>query len=136
ATLYMNLDKFKPDSWSVKRVWNNLRPEEKWLVSRSESLLKDVTGNMEGLELHLALRRLRAFVIEDLSHWYIRLVRRRFWQEKQNKDKLASYAALHHALKTWLILSYPFFPLLTVTVYQQSFRNNVIIDLESIHMSS
>src|SRR5947209_5078923 len=102
ATLYMNLDKFKPDSWSVKRVWNNLRPEDKWLVSRSESLLKDVTGNMEGLELHLALRRLRAFVIEDLSHWYIRLVRRRFWQEKQNKDKLASYAALHHALKTWL----------------------------------
>ncbi len=94
ATLYMNLDKFKPDSWSVKRVWNNLRPEDKWLVSRSESLLRDVTGHIEGLELHLALRRLRAFVIEDLSHWYIRLVRRRFWQEKQNKDKLASYAAL------------------------------------------
>jgi isoleucyl-tRNA synthetase len=136
ATLYMNLDKFKPDAWSVTRLWNNLRPEDKWLVSRSESLLKAVGGNMEGLELHVALRRLRAFVIEDLSHWYIRLVRRRFWQEKQNKDKLASYAALHYALKTWLILASPFIPFLTETVYQQAFRKTVRSDLESIHMSS
>src|SRR5438094_407990 len=81
ATLYMNLDKFRPDSWPVKRVWDNLRLEDKWLVSRSESLLKDVTSHMEGLQLHLAVRRLRSYVIEDLSHWYIRLVRRRFWQE-------------------------------------------------------
>jgi isoleucyl-tRNA synthetase len=132
----MNLDKFKPDAWSVKRLWSSLRPEDKWLVSRSESLLKAVGGSMEGLELHLALRRLRAFVIEDLSHWYIRLVRRRFWQEKQNKDKLASYAALHYALKTWLILTSPFIPFLTETVYQQAFRKTVKPDLESIHMSS
>ncbi|HEV2121039.1 MAG TPA: isoleucine--tRNA ligase [Candidatus Bathyarchaeia archaeon] len=136
ATLYMHLDKFKPDLWSVRRAWTNLRPEDKWLVSRSESLLKDVTGNMQGLELHLALRKLRAFAIDDLSHWYIRLVRRRFWQEKQNKDKLASYAALHYALKTWLILSSPFIPLFTEKVYQQAFRRTAKSDLESIHMSS
>ncbi len=136
ATLYMNLDKFKPDSWSVKRLWKSLRAEDKWLVSRSESLLKDVSGNMESLELHLALRRLRAFVIEDLSHWYVRLVRRRFWQEKQNKDKLASYAVIHHALRIWLILASPFIPFLTETVYQQAFRKTVKSDLESIHMSS
>src|SRR3989442_6766026 len=132
----MNLDKFKSDAWSVKRLWKNPRPEDKWLVSRSESLLKDVSGNMEGLELHLALRRLRAFVIEDVSHWYIRLGRRRFWQEKQNKDKLASYAVLHHALRIWLILASPFIPFLTETVYQQAFRKTVKSDLESIHMSS
>jgi isoleucyl-tRNA synthetase len=136
ATLYMNLDKFKPNAWSVKRLWSSLRPEDKWLVSRSESLLKEVSGRMGGLELHLALRRLRAFVIEDLSHWYIRLVRRRFWQEKQNKDKLASYAVLHYALKTWLILASPFLPFLTETVYQQAFRKTAKSDLESIHMSS
>jgi isoleucyl-tRNA synthetase len=136
ATLYMNLDKFRPDEWTVKRLWRSLRPEDKWLVSRGESLLKDVGVNMEGLELHLALRRLRAFVIEDLSHWYIRLVRRRFWQEKQNKDKLASYAALHYALKTWLILSSQFIPFLTETVYQQAFRKAVKSNPESIHMSS
>jgi isoleucyl-tRNA synthetase len=136
ATLYMNLDKFKPNAWSVKRLWSSLRPEDKWLVSRSESLLKEVSGRMGGLELHLALRRLRAFVINDLSHWYVRLVRRRFWQEKQNKDKLASYAVLHYALKTWLILASPFLPFLTETVYQQAFRKTAKSDLESIHMSS
>jgi isoleucyl-tRNA synthetase len=136
ATLYMNLDKFKPDAWSVKRLWNSLRPEDKWLISRSESLLREVNKNMENLELHLALRTLRAFVIEDLSHWYIRLVRRRFWQEKQNKDKLSSYAVLHHALKIWLTLASPFIPFLTETVYQQAFRKTAKADLESIHMSS
>jgi isoleucyl-tRNA synthetase len=136
ATLYMNLDKFKPDAWSVKRLWKNLRPEDKWLVSRSESLLKGVSGNMEGLELHLALRKLRAFVIEDLSHWYIRLVRRRFWQEKKSKDKLASYAVLHYALRIWLTLASPFIPFLTETVYQQAFRKTVKSDIESVHMSS
>ncbi|HZY47947.1 MAG TPA: class I tRNA ligase family protein, partial [Candidatus Bathyarchaeia archaeon] len=135
AALYMNLDKFSPDTWSLTRLWNNLRPEDKWLVSRSETLLKDVSDNMKALELHLALRRLRSFVIEDLSHWYIRLVRRRFWQERQNRDKLASYAALHYALKTWLILSSPFVPFLTESVYQQAFRKTVKSDLESIHMS-
>jgi isoleucyl-tRNA synthetase len=132
----MNLDKFRPNAWSVKRLWSSLRPEDKWLVSRSESLLKEVSGRMGGLELHLALRRLRAFVIEDLSHWYVRLVRRRFWQEKQNKDKLASYAVLHYALKSWLILASPFIPFLTETVYQQAFRRTAKSDLESIHMSS
>jgi isoleucyl-tRNA synthetase len=136
AILYMNLDKFRPDAWPVRRLWKNLRPEDKWLVSRSESLLKEVSSNMESLELHLALRRLRAFVIEDLSHWYIRLVRRRFWQEKQNRDKLASYSVLHYALKIWLTLASPFIPFLTETVYQQAFRETVKSDLESIHMSS
>jgi isoleucyl-tRNA synthetase len=63
-------------------------------------------------------------------------VRRRFWQEKQNKDKLASYAVLHHALKTWLILASPFIPFLAEAVYQQAFRKTVKFDLESIHMSS
>jgi len=91
---------------------------------------------MEDLQLHLAIRKLRSFVIEDLSHWYIRLVRRRFWQEKQNKNKLASYAVLHYALKTWLVLASPFVPFLTETVYQQAFRKTVKSDLESIHMSS
>ena len=136
ASLYMNLDKFKPDEWSIKKLRNNLRPEDKWLISRSESLLRDVGKSMQALELHQALRRLRMFVIEDLSHWYIRLVRRRFWQEKQSRDKLASYAALHYASKMWLTLASPFIPFLTETVYQQAFRRTVKSDLESIHMAS
>ena len=136
ATLYMNLDKFKPDEWSVKKLWSSLRPEDKWLVSRSESLLRDVTRSMQALELHQSLRKLRAFVVEDLSHWYIRLVRRRLWQEKHSKDKLASYSALHYASKIWLTLASPFIPFLTETVYQQAFRRTTRFDLESIHMAS
>ena len=136
ATLYMNLDKFKPNDWTVRKLWKNLRPEDKWLISRSESLLRETSTSMQALELHQALRKLRAFVIEDLSHWYIRLVRRRFWQEKQSKDKLASYATLHYASKIWLTLASPFIPFLTETVYQQAFRKTAKSDLESIHMAS
>ena len=136
ATLYMNLDGFKPNLWSVKKLWRFLRPEDKWLISRSESLLREVTSSLNALEPHQALRRLRTFVVEDLSHWYIRLVRRRFWQEKQSRDKLASYATLHYASKIWLTLASPFIPFLTETVYQQAFRRTTKSDLESIHMAS
>ena len=136
ATLYMNLDKFRPNDWSVRKLWKSMRPEDKWLISRSESLLRETTTSMQALELHQALRKLRAFVVEDLSHWYIRLVRRRFWQEKQSKDKLASYATLHYASKIWLTLASPFIPFFTETVYQQAFRRTAKSDLESIHMAS
>ena len=136
ATLYMNLDKFRPNDWTVRKLWKNLRPEDKWLISRSESLLRETSTNMQALELHQALRKLRAFVVEDLSHWYIRLVRRRFWQEKQSKDKLASYATVHYASKIWLTLASPFIPFFTETVYQQAFRRTATSDLESVHMAS
>ena len=136
ATLYMNLDRFQPDRWPISKLRNDLRPEDKWLLSRSETLLKEVSVNTERLEFHLGLRKLKTFAIEDLSHWYIRLVRRRFWKEKQNKDKLASYAVLHYASKIWLTLASPFIPFLTESVYQQAFRRTTTSDLESIHMAS
>ncbi|HZD13310.1 MAG TPA: class I tRNA ligase family protein, partial [Candidatus Binatus sp.] len=81
ATLYMNLDHFNPNQWTIPRLDKNLRAEDKWLVSRTERLKDHVTACMERLEIHLAARALVAFMVDDLSHWYVRLVRRRFWQE-------------------------------------------------------
>ncbi len=136
ATLYMNLDRFNPARWTVRRLWRKLRPEDKWLVSRAEHLKQDVTASMEKLEVHMAVRALKEFIIEDLSHWYIRLVRRRFWQEKESKDKLASYAVLYHALKSWLNLTAVFMPFLTEKIYQDSFRKAERANPETVHMLS
>ncbi len=133
ATLYMNLDKFEPSKSTVRKLWAKLRPEDQWLVSKTESLVKTVTDNMESLLVHNAVRALDEFVIEDLSHWYVRLVRRRFWQEKESKDKLAAYAVLCHALRTWLTLAAPFTPFLAERLYQDSFRKSLPSAPETVH---
>src|SRR5207253_5005265 len=97
--------------------------EDKWLLSKTETMVRDATEHMDRLEIHLAVRPLREFVIEDLSHWYIRLVRRRFWLEKTNCDKLAAYTVPYHALTSWLALPAPAMPFLTETIYREAFRS-------------
>jgi len=134
AMLYLNLDKFTPARWPVRKLWGHLSPEDKWLVSRTENLKLMLTRNMDNLEIHLAARLLKEFVIEDLSHWYVRLVRRRFWLERNSKDKLAAYGTLYHALRNWLILAAPFVPFLTERIYQDAVRGTEPSGSESIHM--
>src|SRR2546426_819482 len=136
ATLYMNLDKFNPSRLTTRKLTKSFHPEDKWLLSKTETLVRDVTKHMEKLEIHLAVRALREFVIEDLSHWYIRLVRRRFWLEKTSQDKLAAYTVLHHALRSWLGLAAPAMPFLTETIYRGAFRSTEHLGPDSIHMTN
>jgi isoleucyl-tRNA synthetase len=136
ATLYMNLDKFNPRTWTAQKLAGSLLAEDKWLLSRTETLVRQSTEYMEKMEYHLAARALGEFCIEDLSHWYIRLVRRRFWLERESPDKLAAYTVLYHALKTWAQLASPFMPFLTETLYQEAFRNAQTDNSESVHMIS
>ena len=136
ATLYMNLDKFTPKKWSMQELARSFHPEDRWLLSKTETLARDVTEQMERLEIHLAVRALREFIIEDLSRWYIRLVRRRFWLEKTSRDKLAAYAVLHHALRSWLGLAAPVMPFLTETIYRDAFRTTEQLKPESVHMTA
>jgi len=136
ATLYMNLDKFNPSRLTTRKLTKSFHPEDKWLLSKTETLVRDVTRHMEGLEIHLAVRALREFAIEDLSHWYIRLVRRRFWLERTSRDKLAAYTVLHHALRSWLGLAAPAMPFLTEAIYRGAFRNTERLNPESIHLTN
>jgi len=135
ATLYMSLDKFGPRKWPLQRLSRFYRQEDKWLLSRTERMIQDVSEHNEEMEFHLSARALRDFVIEDLSHWYIRLVRRRFWLEKKSRDKLAAYAVLHHALRTWLSLAAPMMPFVTETIYRESFRGTEPKGPETVHMT-
>ncbi len=134
ASLYMNLDGFRPDKWPLQKMWKHMRPEDKWLISKTESLKLLVTKEMEGLNIHLPARALTEYALEDLSRWYIKLVRRRFWLEKESRDKMAAYSVLYYALKNWLVLSTPLIPLMTEKLYQTIIRPAERDAPESVHM--
>ncbi len=119
ATTYMSLDKFEPTKYSLEDVREWLRLEDKWLLSRCDALIEDVRKAVTSYRIHDAVRLLRKFMIDDVSHWYIKLVRRRVWVEEDTPDKLAVYVVLYHVLKTWLALAAPVIPFLAEYLYQK-----------------
>lgn len=132
ATLYMGLDKFEPRKYPLEQLENHLRREDKWILSRIENVVKMTTKYFEEYHIHKAARLLRDFITEDVSRWYVKLVRSRVWIEKDDPDKLAAYATLYYVLKRFLQLLSPIAPFITEKIYRDSFRTDE--DPESIHM--
>lgn len=134
ASTYMSLDKFSPTELSLKRTGKSLQPEDRWLLSRTHRTIKEVTSLMDDYKLHEALRKLKTFLVEDLSHTYIRYVRRRTWVEKRTRDKLVAYATLYSALESALIMLTPIIPFLTESIYQHMFRNAEPKNPDTVHL--
>ncbi|WP_455286442.1 isoleucine--tRNA ligase [[Eubacterium] cellulosolvens] len=122
ASTYMSLDKFDPTAHPPEKMRRHMREEDLWLMSRTEHVIESVTTAMEGYRIHEAVRALKNFLVEDLSHNYIRLVRRRTWVEKENPDKLAGYSVLCHALRQAAIMMTPFTPFIAEALYQAMYR--------------
>jgi isoleucyl-tRNA synthetase len=95
-----------------------MKIEDKWLLSRTESLKRTVIDAMECYDIHIACRALENFILEDLSRWYVRLVRDRTWVESQDPDKLAVYKVLHEVLLTVGNLLAPITPHFAEEMYQ------------------
>jgi isoleucyl-tRNA synthetase len=133
AGTYMSLDKFSP-SLPSKQLTRSLRPEDRWLLSRMHRTIKEVTVLMDEYKIHEAVRKLKTFLVEDLSHTYVRFIRRRTWIEKQTWDKLAAYTTLYTALKAALTMLTPITPFLTESVYQHMFRNAERKHPQTVHM--
>lgn len=94
--LYANVDGFSPNEAEIP-VAN--RPEiDRWIISLLNSLIKEVTEHYENYEPTRAGRAIQDFVIENLSNWYVRLNRKRFWGGGMNTDKLAAYQTLYTCL--------------------------------------
>jgi len=134
ASIYMNLDKYSPVKYDEKRILAKLKLEDRWVLSRLQGLIKEVTRYMEEYNIHLAVRSLRRFIIEDLSHWYIKLIRRRVWIEEEEDVKITAYYTLYRVLKTFLVLLAPYTPFLCEEIYQKMFRNAEPDMPISIHM--
>ena len=119
ATTYMVLDRFDPFAADLSSIEGHLRPEDRWLLSRLEGLKKTVDLEMRSYNLHRAARAVEAFILDDLSRWYVRLVRGRTWTEADDEDKLAAYHVLFEALSTLAILLAPVAPHIAEAMYQR-----------------
>ena len=116
---YANIDGYDPSSEGppVDR-----RPElDRWILSELNSLTRDVTASLDGYEPEPAARRIEEFV-EDLSNWYVRRSRRRFWKSESDDDKMAAYSTLFECLETVTRLLAPFVPFVTESVYRNLAR--------------
>ncbi len=117
ATTYMALDGFDPNAVHYESMKDALRLEDRWMLSRMESLMKEFTGLWENFEWHKASRALDHFILEDLSRWYVRLVKDRTWLEAGSKDKQAAYFTLHRALNTIATIMSPITPHICERIY-------------------
>jgi isoleucyl-tRNA synthetase len=117
STTYMALDRFDPTAVSLATVRARGRPEDRWLLSRLESLTKKVTDAIAVYNLHHAARALEDFVLEDLSRWYVRLVRDRVWVEGDVPDKAHAHRTLYEALDRTARLLAPFCPHISDAIY-------------------
>ncbi len=118
ATLYMSLDRFDPGAHPLEALRAHLRPEDRWLLSRLEAVEGQVGQEMEAYNLHRAARAIEAFVVDDLSRWYVKLIRDRTWLEGEEPSKLAAYRVLHDALLAAATLLAPFCPHVAEAMYQ------------------
>lgn len=114
--LYANVDKF---TYAEAEVPFNERPEiDRWILSLLNSLIKEVTEAYETYEPTKAGRAIQNFVIENLSNWYVRLSRKRYWGGEQTTDKLSAYQTLYTCLETVAILSSPIAPFYMDQLFQ------------------
>lgn len=127
-SLYANVDGFVPGAEEVPVAE---RPEiDRWIISVLNSLVKEVENAYSSYEPTRAGRALQDFVIENLSNWYVRLNRKRFWAGEYNKDKIAAYQTLYTCLKTVAVLSAPIAPFFMEKLYLDLTGEN-----KSVHLA-
>ena len=113
--LYANVDGF---SFSEPPVPLEQRPEiDRWILSSLHSLVKKVTAAMDDYEPTVAGRAIESFVDEQLSNWYVRLCRRRFWKGEYEQDKISAYQTLYECLETVLQLTAPIAPFFSDAIF-------------------
>lgn len=120
ASTYMNIDGYEPEEHSFDSVKDYLRNEDRWMLSKTERMKKNVTEFLETRELQKVSRALEDYILNDLSRWYVRLVRDRTWSENDDaeKDKYASYYVLHYAIMNTALMLAPMCPHISEEVYQ------------------
>ena len=132
ASTYMLLDNYDPDKFTIENISSSLRDEDRWMISKTEKMVRTATKYLESRELHLLARELENYILEDLSRWYVCLVRDRSWSEGEDAeaDKNATYFTLHYAImKTALILA-PIAPHISEEVYQHMGGKKLTVHME------
>lgn len=112
---YARLDQFDPSQPAVPVAERHVL--DRWLLSRLSGLTASVSAGLDRYDANEPARRIQRFV-DELSNWYVRRSRRRFWKSQADRDKLAAYQTLHEALRTLCQLTAPFAPFVTDAIYR------------------
>jgi isoleucyl-tRNA synthetase len=132
-SLYANIDGFKYDEAEIPI---NERPEiDQWIISELNTLIKDVDGFYADYEPTKAARAISEFVQENLSNWYVRLCRRRFWKGEYAEDKIAAYQTLYSCLLTVSKLAAPIAPFFMDKLYRDLTLATESEKYDSVHLA-
>ena len=129
--LYANIDNFDATKYSLE--YDKLAVMDKWLLSRLESTVKAVDDNLANYRIPEAAKALQSFV-DDMSNWYVRRSRERFWAKGMEQDKINAYMTLYIALVTVAKAAAPMIPFMTEDIYQNLVRSINADAPESIHL--
>jgi len=131
-SLYANVDKF---DYSQEEIPLNERPEiDRWVLSKLNSLVQQVDDSYSSYEPTKAGRAIQEFVTEQLSNWYVRLCRRRFWKNDDPRDKVAAYQTLYTCLETISIVASPIAPFFMDRLYLDLNQGSQKSTLASVHL--
>ena len=129
--LYANIDEFDPTKYSLENC--KLTVMDKWLLSKLNSMVKAVDENLNNYRIPEAARALQEFT-DDMSNWYVRRGRERYWVQGLPEDKIAAYMTLYTALVTTAKAAAPMIPFMTESIYQNLVRSVDKSAPESIHL--
>ena len=129
--LYANIDEFDPTKYNLCDL--NLTVMDKWILSKLNNVVKTVDDYLSEYKITEATRAMNEFV-DELSNWYVRRSRSRFWASELTDDKVCAYMTLYTVLVEFAKVSAPFIPFMTEEIYQNLVRSVDENALESIHM--
>ncbi|MBO8463385.1 MAG: isoleucine--tRNA ligase [Firmicutes bacterium] len=129
--LYAEIDQFDPSKYTLD--YDKLPVMDKWLLSKLNSCIKAVDDNLGSYKIPEAARAMQEFV-DDMSNWYVRRSRERFWAKGMEQDKINAYMTLYTALVELIKAAAPMIPFMTEDIYQNLVRNIDKNAPESIHL--
>ncbi len=130
-TLYADIDNFDPTQYKLD--YDKLSVMDKWLLSRMNTMIRETDANLAAYKIPEAAAVLEDFV-DDMSNWYVRRGRERFWAKGMEQDKINAYETLYTAIKTVCLCAAPMVPFMTEDIYQNIIRSVEKDAPESIHL--
>ena len=131
--LYAEIDKFDPTKYELE--YDKLTVMDKWLLSKLNSMVKSVDSILENYKIPEACKALQEFV-DDMSNWYVRRCRERYWKQGLEQDKINAYLTLYTALVTVAKAAAPMIPFMAEDIYQNLVRSVDATAEESVHLCS
>ncbi len=131
--MYANIDNFVYNT--AERIPVQDRAEiDRWISSKLATLVKTVNTNLEKFDLTKAARAISEFMIDDLSNWYVRRCRRRFWKSEMGHDKLSAFQTLYESMLTVVKMLAPFAPYISEELYRDLTTGQQVESCDSVHL--